>query len=68
MRNVVVLAVSGRLILIALFKLVFAVELVVFTLVGEAVFSQVLVHRQLDLLLLVGVEPKTRSKAELKVK
>lgn len=66
MRNVVVLAVSGRLILIALFKFVFAVELVVFTLVGEAVFSQVLVHRQLDLLLLVGVEHKFNFAKSLK--
>ena len=61
MRNVVVLALLQCLGLVVAPELLLPVERVVLALVGEAVLGQILVHRQLDLVLLVGIEPKSST-------
>ena len=57
MGYVVVLTHGSSLCIWALFKLHFTIETVVFSLVCEAVFSEVLIHCQLYLFFLVGVIP-----------
>lgn len=56
MRDVVILAVSGRLGLRTLAQLCFTIEGVVFAFVSKAVLCQVLVHSDLDLVFLIGIK------------
>ena len=60
MRDIVILAVSGRLGLRTLAQLCFTIEGVVFAFVSKAVLCQVLVHSDLDLVFLIGIKPKER--------
>ena len=57
MGNIVILAIGGRLGLRALFEAHLPVEWVIFALVCQSVLSQILVHRQLNLVFLIGVKP-----------